>query len=103
MEYVVRLHKLAEAELDKMYDDILAAAGPEIAGDYIGGIYELIKGLTVFAERGTVREGSIPGLRIIGYRRNVSIAFVVDANQVTILGIFYRGKNITADILEDRL
>jgi toxin ParE1/3/4 len=103
MEYVVRLHERAEAELDQMYDDIALVAGPEIAGKYVGGLYELIGGLATFAERGTVREGRIPGLRVIGYRRSVSVAFVVEKDEVTILGVFRRGKNITSEILKDRI
>ncbi|TIP98758.1 MAG: type II toxin-antitoxin system RelE/ParE family toxin, partial [Mesorhizobium sp.] len=45
----------------------------------------------------------MPGLRIIGYRRTVSIAFAVDGERVLILGIFYRGRNITPEFFEERL
>jgi toxin ParE1/3/4 len=50
-----------------------------------------------------VRESEIPGLRIIGYRRRVSIAFVVQGNDVAILGVFYGGRNVTVEMLEERL
>jgi len=45
----------------------------------------------------------MPGVRIIGYRRAVSIALAVEGEQILILGIFYAGRNITAELLEDRL
>ncbi|TJW33695.1 MAG: type II toxin-antitoxin system RelE/ParE family toxin, partial [Mesorhizobium sp.] len=45
----------------------------------------------------------MPGLRIIGYRRAASIAFAVDGDRVLILGIFYAGRNITPELLEERL
>lgn len=45
----------------------------------------------------------MPGLRIIGYRRAVSIALAVDGERVPILGIFYAGRNITPELLEERL
>lgn len=45
----------------------------------------------------------MPGLRTIGYRRAVSIAFTVESEQVLILGIFYAGRNITAELLKGRL
>ena len=45
----------------------------------------------------------MPGLRIIGYRRAVSIAFAVEGERVLILGVFSAGRNITAELLEDRL
>ncbi|RVB46880.1 hypothetical protein [Mesorhizobium sp. M7A.F.Ca.CA.001.10.2.1] len=44
----------------------------------------------------------MPGLRIVGYRR-VSITFAVEGGRVLILGIFYAGRNITPELLEDRL
>lgn len=45
----------------------------------------------------------MPGLRIVGYRRAVSIAFAVEGERVLILGIFYGGRNITTELLEERL
>ena len=103
MAYRVRLHELAEAELDKIYSDIRDEAGPVVAGNYVGGLYDFFEGLTTFPARGTVRAGPIPGLRIIGYRRTASIAFVVEADLVTILGVFRRGQNVTPEMLENRL
>ncbi|MCZ8548777.1 hypothetical protein OOJ09_31925, partial [Mesorhizobium qingshengii] len=44
----------------------------------------------------------MPGLRIVGYRRAVSIAFAVEGERVLILGIFYAGHNITPELLEER-
>lgn len=102
MRYKIAYHQKAEAELDDLYEHIAAQAGVVVAGDYVGGIYDFIEGLTTFPERGTVREGTIPGLRIIGYRRSVSIAFVVVDSVVMILGVFHRGKNITHEVLEER-
>ncbi|WP_306256526.1 MULTISPECIES: type II toxin-antitoxin system RelE/ParE family toxin [Mesorhizobium] len=51
---------------------------------------------------GTERVEIMPGLRIVGYRR-VSITFAVEGGRVLILGIFYAGRNITPELLEDRL
>jgi toxin ParE1/3/4 len=56
-----------------------------------------------FPERGTVRDGPVPGLRIIGYRRSLSIAFVVQEERVVILSFFYNGRLATTEILEERL
>ncbi len=103
MDYRIRLHEMAEIELDPIYDAINAEAGPVIAGNYVGGIYDLISGLLPFPERGTVRPGSVPRLRVIGYRRSASIAFTVEEDQVTILGVFRRGRDITAKMLRKRL
>ncbi|MEI9413255.1 hypothetical protein [Mesorhizobium salmacidum] len=40
----------------------------------------------------------MPGLRIVGCRRWISIAFAVEGEQVLILGIFYAGRNINTGI-----
>jgi toxin ParE1/3/4 len=102
VRYRIIYHDKADAELDELYEQIALRAGPVIAGNYVRGIYDFVDGLTTFPERGTVREGNIPGLRIIGYRRSVSVAFVVKGNDVMILGVFHRGQNITLEELEER-
>ena len=61
-----------------------------------------IEGLETFPERGTIRESRVPGLRIIGYRRSVSVVFLVRGDDVFILGVFARGRDITEEILEER-
>jgi toxin ParE1/3/4 len=95
-------HPKAEAELDRLYGDIALEAGDRIAGDYVDGVITFIESLEAFPERGTVRESRIPGLRIIGYRRSVSVAFSVREDDVLILGVFARGRDINDEILEDR-
>ncbi len=45
----------------------------------------------------------MPRLRIVGYRRAVSIAFAVEGERVLILSIFYAGHNITLELLEEQL
>ena len=47
--------------------------------------------------------GHVPGLRIIGYKRSASIAFVIQRGEVVILCVVYGGRNITADLLDERL
>jgi toxin ParE1/3/4 len=93
----------AEADLDALYSRIAAAAGTRIAGDFVDAIISFIEALETFPERGTVRESDIPDLRIVGYRRSVSIAFSVRGEDVVVLGVFRRGQNISDDILAGRL
>lgn len=61
-----------------------------------------IEGLEASPQRGTIRESPIPGLRIIGYKRSVSVAFSVRGDDVLILGVFARGRDITEEILKER-
>ena len=103
MEYRIVFHASAEAELEQLYDDVAERASPAIAWDFVVGIRDHCLGLSTFPQRGTERVEIMPGLRIIGYRRAVSIAFAVDGDRVLILGIFYAGRNITPELLEGRL
>ncbi|MGR8923099.1 type II toxin-antitoxin system RelE/ParE family toxin [Rhizobium leguminosarum] len=102
MAYRIVYHPKAEAELDKLYADIAVEAGTGIAGDFVHAVMTFIEALETFPERGTVRESRIPGLRVIGYRRSVSVAFSVSGGDVNILGVFARGRDITDEVLEER-
>jgi len=53
--------------------------------------------LQTYPERGTVRDRVLPGLRIIGFERNASIAFRVVGDSVEILRILRRGRNIPTE------
>jgi plasmid stabilization system protein ParE len=49
--------------------------------------------LQTFPHRGTRRDDIRPGLRITNYKKRVAIAFDVDAEQVSIIGVFYGGQD----------
>jgi toxin ParE1/3/4 len=68
----------------------------------VDGVMTFIEGLEASPQRGTIRESPIPGLRIIGYKRSVSVAFSVRGDDVLILGVFARGRDITEEILKER-
>ncbi|BCM21833.1 type II toxin-antitoxin system RelE/ParE family toxin [Mesorhizobium sp. J8] len=103
MECRIVFHAKAEAELEQLYEDIAERASPAVAWNFVVGIRDHCLGLSTFPQRGTERVEIMPGLRIIGYRRAVSIVFAVDGERVLILGIFYAGRNITPELLEERL
>ncbi|MER9949980.1 type II toxin-antitoxin system RelE/ParE family toxin [Mesorhizobium sp. M0047] len=78
------------------YDDIAERASPAIAWNFVVGIRDHCLGLSTFPQRDTERVEIMPG-------RAVSIAFAAEGERVLILGIFYAGRNITPELLEDRL
>ena len=43
--------------------------------------------------RGTQRDDVRTGLRVTNYKRRALIAFTVDQNRVSILGVFYGGQD----------
>src|SRR5699024_1859100 len=53
-------------------------------------------GLFHFPPRGTVRDDIRPGLRTIGYKKRVVIAFAVLDDTVAILGLSYDGRDYEA-------
>lgn len=92
-QYRVIFAPEARDDLLVLYDWIAAASSPDTALSYIELIGTYCRGLTHAAERGTRRDDLRPGLRVIGFERRVSIAFSVHDERVTILRIFYGGRN----------
>jgi len=50
--------------------------------------------LADFPERGMRRDDLKPGLRVLGFRRRVNIAFVVYRDRIEIARVFYGGRDI---------
>jgi toxin ParE1/3/4 len=83
----------AQDDLLRLTDWIAEAAGPDTALSYIDRLEAYCLSFDLASERGHLREDVRPGLRIVGFERRVTIAFVVDEATVTILRLFYRGRN----------
>ena len=96
------IHPDAAAELDQLYDYIAEQSGPARAWSYIGAIMSFLGNLCVYPERGSLRDGTVAGLRIIGFRRRLSIAFVVRTEDVLVLGFFYAGRNVDPVLIGQR-
>lgn len=103
MAFKVVFHPAAQREVDDLFDTVALNAGPLVASRYIDGLLDFIESLAGFPKRGTFRESKIEGLRIIGYRRRLSIGFVVTDDTMIILGLFAKGRNVTPDLLGERL
>lgn len=83
----------AQADLETIYDFIANAATPTIALNYLERLEEYCAEMALGSERGHRRDDVRPGLRIVGFERRITIAFVVSAKDVTILRIFYAGRD----------
>ena len=99
--YTIVIAPEAREHLLDLYRYIAKAASPQIAADYTSRILAYCESLSTAPHRGQDRGDIRPGLRIANYRKRAVIAFVVDGNQVAILGIFYGGRDHQA-ILGDQ-
>ncbi len=90
----------SQEQLVALYGYIADAASADIAARYTEAIVGYCESLCTFPHRGTMRDDVRPGLRITNYKKRAVIAFDVDAEQVSILGIFYGGQDYES-ILQD--
>ena len=93
MTHRVVFSERAERQLDALYAVIERASGSVRAEKFTGEIVDFCMGLSLFPERGTRRDDLRPGLRVLGWRRCVSIALTVEPDKVVILGVFYGGQD----------
>lgn len=93
MPYTVVFTPEAEEQLAALYRYIAAQASPERAERYVNAIVTFCEGMQSFPHRGIRRDDVRPGLRITNYRKRAVIAFALDADKVSILGVFYGGQD----------
>ncbi len=93
MRYSVIFTPEALEQLAKLYRYIAVATSPEIAERYTSAIVTYCEDLQTFPNRGTCRDDVRPGLRITNYKKRAVIVFAVDAEQVSIIGIYYGGQD----------
>ena len=88
----------ASADLLALYEWISAKASPHVAISYIDRLERYCSSFDLASERGHARDDIRPGLRIIGFERRITIAFMVRDQTVTILRLFYGGQNWDDDL-----
>lgn len=87
-------------DLRLLYDRIADASAPERAFAWVEALRQHLLGFADFPERGTRRDAIRPGLRTTGYRRRVTIAFVVTGAEVVVLRVLYGGRDVDALLRE---
>lgn len=91
----------AEKQLVALYGYIAARASPDIAARYTEGVVSYCESLRIFPHRGTKRDDVRPGLRITHYKKRAVIAFDVQAERVSIIGVFYGGRDYETILHDD--
>jgi toxin ParE1/3/4 len=101
MQYTVIFTPEAQEQLIALYRYIAAASSPEVAERYTNAIIADCENLQNFPHRGTCRGDIRPGLQITHYKKRTVIAFAVDTELVSIIGVFYGGQNYEALLQSD--
>ena len=101
MSYCVVFSREAEEQLAALYSYIAMAASPGIAARYTEAVVSYCESLRDFPHRGTMRDDVRPGLRVTNYKKRAVIAFHVDAEQVSIIGVFYGGQDYETILHDD--
>ncbi len=90
----VVLSPRAEEQLGSLYDYVADRSGAARADLVASRLLAACQALADFPYRGVARDDLFPGLRLMGYRRQATIAFTVDEQRVTIQGVFWRGQDV---------
>lgn len=96
MKYKVVFSPEAEEQLLALYHYLADVASPTIAHNYTSSIIDFCEQLDTFPLRGNQRDDIRPGLRTTHYKKQTVIAFHVESENITILGIFYGGQDYQA-------
>ena len=93
--YKVEFTPNAERDLSSISDWIIHQSGIiRPALEYVRRIRTYCNSFVTFPHRGTQRDDLYPGIRLIGFERRVTIAFIVIDDTVQIVRIFYAGRDI---------
>ena len=85
-------------DLKRLHDWMAMRAGTQTALAYIGRIETHCHGFEFGGERGTRRDDICLGLRTAGFERRVTLAFIVTADRVTFVRVFYGGRDWMSEL-----
>jgi plasmid stabilization system protein ParE len=92
MNYRVQFAPEARDQLEEIERFISEAGSPVTAARYVDDIVNFCLRLQTFPERGVSRDDLLPGLRVTHYRQRAVIAYLLDPDVVSIVGVFYGGQ-----------
>lgn len=92
MLYEVRFAPDARDDLLKLYDFVAEQSGGSRAIAYIARIETFCRGFATFPHRGIARDDILPGLRLVGFEKRVTLAFHISGDTVIFDRILYGGR-----------
>ncbi|HYW17631.1 MAG TPA: type II toxin-antitoxin system RelE/ParE family toxin [Allosphingosinicella sp.] len=84
----------AERRLAAIEAYIAERASQAIAERFVAVLVDRALKLDSFPSRGTPRNDLMQGLRTIVHRRTVTIAYVVDGDEIEVTDFLYRGEDV---------
>ena len=101
MKYRVVFSPEAEEQLAELYRYIASVASPVVAERYVNAIISCCETLETFPLRGVPRDDIRPGILLTNYKGRTIIAFAVDSELVSIIGVFYGGQDYQTALQDD--
>jgi len=101
MNWRVQFAPEALDQLRRLEKRIANAGAPMAAERYVDSIVDFCMKLETFAARGVARDDLLPGLRITHFRKRAIIAYTLEPEVVSIVGVFYGGQDYEAALAPD--
>ena len=101
MNWRIQFAPEALDQLQRLEQRIANAGAPMAAGRYVDSIVDFCMKLDTFAARGVARDDLLPGLRITHFRKRAIIAYTLETEVASIVGVFYGGRDYEAALAPD--
>ncbi|MDR5763303.1 type II toxin-antitoxin system RelE/ParE family toxin [Caballeronia sp. LZ035] len=101
MSWRVQFAPEALDQLRKLEKRIVDAGAPIAAERYVDSIVDFCMKLETFAARGVARDDLLPGLRITHFRKRAIVAYILERELVSVVGVFYGGQDYEAALAQD--
>jgi toxin ParE1/3/4 len=92
--YRVAFSPTARDDLRDLYIYLATHAGEAVATAYLERLEAYCASFATFPERGTRRDDLLPGLRVVGFERRITLAFHIDGDAVTFDRLLYGGRDL---------
>lgn len=86
----------AERDLASLFEYVSTKSSERIADGFISRIVAYCTSIADFPIRGRLREDILPGLRVLGFERRLTIAYIAVEDAIVIEGVFYGGRDVEA-------
>ena len=101
MNWRVQFAPEALDQLQSLDKRIANAGAPMTAERYVDSIVDFCMKLQTFPARGVIRDDLLPGLRVTHFRKRTIIAYTLETEVVSIVGVFYGGQDYEAALTPD--